>query len=534
MGDCSTTANEGTAVETPVGMQMFMKCPPGCGGAISTGNSFHISAPVCVSASQSSGSTFGGVFAVTIRSGDRYQIQVTTTEQQSVCVIPSIDCVGAFTACDASCGMKRYVIETSQSGAGVACPYAHGYEAQCLAGEGNCPPDVDCEGSWPACGTDCRPITYQINTPQSGSGRHCPHADGAELECAPGEGSCPVDRDCVGVFTRCDATCGTKIFQITTAQSGTGEPCEYADGHKIQCREGEDDCPVQPDDLDVVNDGSVVLSEDDQDYLLIGAGLGGVGLLLCCGLIFYLLLQTKRGPEAPMHRPPNMVHQSFYNSGGQMQDVQSSPQLLSQPEQQPEQTEHTSFQPPETNWDHSLGQPQKRPGMREETPRPQTPSQIRLDTVSTTPMLRAKGLSATSPADARRFVENQKRQRTVSALSANLDKGSEASRGVIEKFEAQLGEARELTTPDSRTQQWVKTQSQRSVLGAGLSDDVATPDAAEGVRVKAVQRVGSRAGASEIVLQARRVMAANNLRRQPSRRPMTPVRNAATAQPTDE
>eukprot|EP01043_Picozoa_sp_COSAG02_P135874 COSAG02_NODE_74155_length_162_cov_43.095238_1_plen_47_part_01 len=42
--------------------------------------------------------------------------------------------------------------------------------------------------------------------------------------CAAGEGQCPQDVDCVGSWSACDVNC-EKHFGITTQQSGNGNAC---------------------------------------------------------------------------------------------------------------------------------------------------------------------------------------------------------------------------------------------------------------------------------------------------------------------
>ena len=69
--------------------------------------------------------------------------QVPRADAKSVCaanIDANIDCVGAWSACDASCE-KTYSISTEQSGAGAACEASAGAtdSSQCSPGDGACP-----------------------------------------------------------------------------------------------------------------------------------------------------------------------------------------------------------------------------------------------------------------------------------------------------------------------------------------------------------------------------------------------------------
>jgi hypothetical protein len=56
--------------------------------------------------------------------------------------------------------------------------------------------------------------------------------------CAPGEGACPLDIDCVGSWSSCTAGCGTKTYAVTTAASGQGDPCPVVHGSTLACNDG--------------------------------------------------------------------------------------------------------------------------------------------------------------------------------------------------------------------------------------------------------------------------------------------------------
>jgi hypothetical protein len=109
--------------------------------------------------------------------------------------VADVDCVGAWSTCDASC-QKLYSVSTQQSGVGAACAAAAGATATCTAGEGMCPPNVDCEGTWSTCSAACTQ-SYSISQDRSGSGDACEAAAAATRVCAAGTGDCPSLLGCV-------------------------------------------------------------------------------------------------------------------------------------------------------------------------------------------------------------------------------------------------------------------------------------------------------------------------------------------------
>jgi len=155
--------------------------------------------------------------------------------------VPDIGCVGAYGACDAEC-TKIYHISTHQSGEGSGCPFAEGETADCAHGEGACPSNIDCVGAYGACDAGCTK-TYHISTLQSGEGSECPFAEGETADCAHGEGACPSNIDCVGAYGACDEGC-TKIYHISTLQSGEGSECPFGEGETADCAHGEGTCPM--------------------------------------------------------------------------------------------------------------------------------------------------------------------------------------------------------------------------------------------------------------------------------------------------
>jgi hypothetical protein len=146
---------------------------------------------------------------------------------------PDVDCVGSWSACDASCE-STYTVTTAQEGSGTHCETADGTIATCAAGTDACPddsalvPDVDCVGSWSACDASCV-STYTVTTGQEGSGGECEAADGTIVTCAAGTDACPADPDvdCDGSWSPCTSTCDRLDRTWTTSQepSGNGASC---------------------------------------------------------------------------------------------------------------------------------------------------------------------------------------------------------------------------------------------------------------------------------------------------------------------
>jgi hypothetical protein len=103
--------------------------------------------------------------------------------------------------------------------------------ASCPSGGGDpqpADPDVDCVGSWSACDASCE-STYTVTTGQEGSGGECEAADGTIVTCAAGTDACPADSDvdCDGSWSPCTSTCDRLDRTWTTSQepSGNGASC---------------------------------------------------------------------------------------------------------------------------------------------------------------------------------------------------------------------------------------------------------------------------------------------------------------------
>jgi hypothetical protein len=159
----------------------------------------------------------------------------------------NVDCQGSWSDCTAECGRKEYTVSRAQAGIGYSCSAAHGAQTQCLAGEGACPPNTDCVGSWSTCDASCNDKRFTISTEQSGQGSNCDASDGATEPCPAGEGLCPQDVDCVGSWSNCGSFCYDKTYSVERAQSGQGDSCVADNGATAQCDAGEGDCPPNTD-----------------------------------------------------------------------------------------------------------------------------------------------------------------------------------------------------------------------------------------------------------------------------------------------
>jgi len=114
----------------------------------------------------------------------------------------------------------------------------------CAAGDGECPQNIACEGTWSECTAACETAsqrTFTETRAQSGTGAACPEA----VDCNPGDGGCPLNTNCVGSWSTCTADCSDKRYTVTTPQSGQGRACESADGATRPCAAGEGDCPAE-------------------------------------------------------------------------------------------------------------------------------------------------------------------------------------------------------------------------------------------------------------------------------------------------
>jgi hypothetical protein len=104
-----------------------------------------------------------------------------------------------------------------------------------------CIPDIDCVGSWTACGSDCQPSTFNVTNTQSGSGVHCPHNHGDRRTCVAGIGGCPASwhcrPDCPTGSAACakNLTCDTFMNRDGVVGSDCGSHYDWRCGSTIEC-----------------------------------------------------------------------------------------------------------------------------------------------------------------------------------------------------------------------------------------------------------------------------------------------------------
>jgi hypothetical protein len=169
-----------------------------------------------------------------------YCSSVLDTNSDKICSrLKSRDCNASWSTCDANC-TQTYTIISQESG-GTACEATNNYSQTCSGGQ--CLEDVDCIGEFvPAtCGEDCGIRKYNIISEKVGNGERCPHTQGFPLQCNPGEGACPPDIDCVGSWGKCQANCN-KYYNVTTESSGNGSPCQHNNRAIQRCSPGQGNC----------------------------------------------------------------------------------------------------------------------------------------------------------------------------------------------------------------------------------------------------------------------------------------------------
>ena len=117
-------------------------------------------------------------------------------------------------------GFDSYTLQTNN----CTCSYASTYDA-----DGNCPPKVDCAGSWGACSVTCGggTATYSITTNPSIGGAACPYANGATTSCntqlcITSGGSATGGTATGGTATGGTATGGTATGGTATGGTATG------------------------------------------------------------------------------------------------------------------------------------------------------------------------------------------------------------------------------------------------------------------------------------------------------------------------
>eukprot|EP01051_Picozoa_sp_SAG22_P003797 SAG22_NODE_189_length_15756_cov_32.074344_2_plen_1862_part_00 len=530
--DCSTTAEGGVAAETPMGKQIFVRCPSGCTGTASDDILFDPALPICISAARRTGHSDGGVFAVTIRSERKYQLQPASAAQESTCVIPDIDCVGSFTACGTDCGIKQYRVTTAQSGTGSQCPHEHGHQEQCAAGEGSCSPArVNCVGAFTECDASCADKLYVVQTEQSGTGVHCEHADGHAEPCAAGEGLCP--RDCQFTRTECDRDC-RKTLTITAQPANGGEACPEL----VQdCKDGEGACTeiaiVEFAEENPMATAAIVIFSVVAVLVLGfvvgcvffkgkatgGAGAGAPANPARPGPGFYGAPEQRYPPQlAPTSDPPIPAAPPPQQQQALAENAASAPAPV--PAQAQEPVAPRDVQLTSTNSVHGAAAAAAATNdSKVLTPRPIGSSRRNLTPPRGGPA-RATGSAANGSDDtqalAKQYIQTLRRSNS-SATAAGASRlrpktptarrptTTASARSVVDQFTNRVGESKEVTAGDSRTRDWVE-----SAPGPGAF---------------------RRNAPADVRAQAQQLMVQNKLRRQQSAssaaRPISPQRSAA-------
>ena len=172
----------------------------------------------------------------------------------------------------ADCSDKVFEVSTPAAGAGRECHTPAGETSSCSPGEGACPPDIDCVGSWSECAASCDDKVYSVATAQSGQGSSCAAADGDTAPCAPGEGQCPTYAWAAPGFARCQSDCGPNpsvTRSVTCTATVGGETRDAAPGscNATLMPDAVKACPTLPvghmcDDgaLETMNDQCVATS----------------------------------------------------------------------------------------------------------------------------------------------------------------------------------------------------------------------------------------------------------------------------------
>ena len=155
---------------------------------------------------------------------------------------PDLDCSGHWTACGSDCGDRTFVVDTPQSGNGEPCAHTAGDSLSCSPGVDECPPDADCIGSWSVCTSLCEESSFTVLQNRTGEGQACETHHGAKRVCSPGDGDCPADISCLGTWSQCEPTCEDTVFSVAVNQSGQGHHCEATHLDSAHCSLGDGSC----------------------------------------------------------------------------------------------------------------------------------------------------------------------------------------------------------------------------------------------------------------------------------------------------
>tara|TARA_Y100000813_G_scaffold198274_1_gene185860 strand:+ start:1738 stop:3948 length:2211 start_codon:yes stop_codon:yes gene_type:complete len=99
--------------------------------------------------------------------------------------VKSIDCKGTWSKCDENC-IKKWKMERPAEGPNGKCSNVENQVEICKPGEGNCPLDKDCEGNWGICDQDCLQKWRLKNNGQATGKGKCGFVDGMQRKCYSG------------------------------------------------------------------------------------------------------------------------------------------------------------------------------------------------------------------------------------------------------------------------------------------------------------------------------------------------------------
>ena len=88
--------------------------------------------------------------------------------------------------------------------------------------------DLECVGEWSNCDLDKCTKTYNVKMPKSGKGKDCDYSDGQKLQCSDGDSGDCKPNNCVGNWGECSD--GTRTYTITNEGNTLGEQCPAANG----------------------------------------------------------------------------------------------------------------------------------------------------------------------------------------------------------------------------------------------------------------------------------------------------------------
>ena len=174
--------------------------------------------------------------------------------------LPVIHCVGAWSACGVDC-FQHFSVSTVASGGGQECEEQHGAQANCAPGQGSCPLPQDCSLS--RCTVQCetasaRDFAYVPATRCDGiigcTGTPCP----TKVDCLVGDDQCVETVNCAGTWSTCAADCEPATYSVTVMAAGLGTPCTHegsvvVHGQTRPCPAGEGNCPLHGGNLEQCN-----------------------------------------------------------------------------------------------------------------------------------------------------------------------------------------------------------------------------------------------------------------------------------------